>query len=128
MAVVRLHIGKQIEADGEFEVAGVEIYQVICPSWRNMVQQLFGKVAVRVNEGDTVSLHDMLHKHIAEQCCFARSGFADDIYMVAMVGSRNAKRPGVTPAFPLADHNGCIRIHGSKTSRHSSHRRKSGLW
>ena len=71
MAVVRLDIGEQIEADGEFEVAGVEIYQMIRPRGRNMVQKFFRLVAVRVNEGDTMTESDMLHKHIAEKGRFA---------------------------------------------------------
>jgi hypothetical protein len=31
--------------------------------------------------------------------------------MVALIGSRNAKRLGIAPAFALAQNDGCVRIH-----------------
>ena len=84
-----------------------------------MVQQFFGKVAVRVNECNALAVLEMLNEQITKQCCFARSSFADDVHMVAMIARRNAERPGITPALALADDDGWLVIHGSKTSRHS---------
>ena len=47
---------------------------------------------------------DVLDEQVAEQGCLAGPGLADDIYMVAVVGSRNAERMVFAPSFALSDH------------------------
>ena len=111
--------GEQIQSHREFEVCRIEIHQMIGPPRRNVVQQFFGQVAVRVNEADAVTECYMLNEQIAEQCRLAGPGFANDVDMVAVVGRRNAKRPALAPSLTLSDHNVWFVVHGSKTSRHS---------
>ena len=52
----------------------------------------------------------------------ARTGFSDDVDVLALVNGRYAKRLGIAPAFAFADDDVWLVIHGSKTSRHSCHR------
>ena len=59
--VVGRDLGEQVQADGEVEVAGVEIDQVIGPGRGNVVEQFFGKIAMRVNEADAMIGGDVLH-------------------------------------------------------------------
>jgi hypothetical protein len=43
-----------------FQVAGIEIYQVIGPPRRNVVQKFLGRIAMRVNEADAMPQRDVL--------------------------------------------------------------------
>jgi hypothetical protein len=119
MPAVRRHIGKDIQANGEFEITRIEIYQVIRPSRRNVVQQFLSQVAVRVNHPDAMSKSDMLDDHIPQQCGLAGASFADDVDVLPLVGDQYAKRLGITPAFAFPDGDEWLVVHGSKTSRHS---------
>ena len=88
---VRRHVGERVESDGEVEVAWMEIDEVIRTTRRNAIEQFFGKVAVRVNEPDAVAGGDVLHDEIAQQRRFTRTSLADEVEVVALIGSRNAE-------------------------------------
>lgn len=85
-----------------------------------MLQQFLGQIAVRVDESNTVAGGDVLHDEVAEQGRFANAGLADDVNVLAAVGSRNAKEPALAPHFTFPDDDSVV-VHGSKASRHSSH-------
>jgi len=86
MPFIGWNIGEEIHAERKFQVAGVEIYQVIGPGRRNAVQKVFGKVAMGVNQTDPMAHGNVLNEHISQQGCLARTCLADDVDMVAMVG------------------------------------------
>ena len=127
MAVIRGDIGKQVEADGKFEVAWIEIYQMIRSDGRNVAEQVLGKIAVRVKETDTVTFSNVLQYQISQQRCLPRAGFADDIHMLSLVRGGYAKILRLSPAETFTDCDEWFVMHGSKTSRHSCRRRKSPL-
>ena len=58
--VVRSDVREQVQADGEVEVAGVEVDQVVGPSGRDVVQKFLGKIAVRIDQADAVAGGDVL--------------------------------------------------------------------
>jgi hypothetical protein len=76
---------------------------MIPPFRRDVVQQFFGQVAVRVNDANSVSEHDVLHDQIPHQSGFSSPGFADDIDMLALVHGGNAKRLRLAPAGSFAN-------------------------
>ena len=49
MPVVRSHIGEKIEADGVFQISGVEISEVIRPPRWDVVQQLFRQITMWID-------------------------------------------------------------------------------
>jgi hypothetical protein len=116
--LVRCDVGERVESDGEVEVAGVEIDKVIRTTRRDAIEQFFGKVAVGINEPDAVSGGDVLHDEVAQQSRFSRAGFADEVEVMPLVGSRNAEGNFVPPAVPVADV-GEMLVHGAVASRHS---------
>jgi hypothetical protein len=103
VAAVRLHIGKHVQADREFDVARVEIRQVVGTPRRNMVQNVLGQVPMRVYEPNAMSQSDMLDDHVPKQGRFAGTSLSDDINVVALVGDEYAEKLGLAPAFALSD-------------------------
>jgi hypothetical protein len=66
MPLVGRNIGERVESDGEVEVAGMEINEVIRATRRDAVEQFFGKVAVRVDESDAVICRVLMAKNCAK--------------------------------------------------------------
>lgn len=105
MPVIRRDIGEQIHPDGKFNVARIEIYQVVRAFGRNVIQQFLGQITVWVNQSNAMSKLNVLNDQIAEQCGFARAGFSNDVNMPALVTGRYAKRLRLSVAFAVSDHN-----------------------
>src|SRR5882724_13165228 len=64
----------------------VEIYHFVgSPRW-NVVKDVQGQIAVRVNDADTPPGLDVLKNEIAEQGGFSRACLSDDIDMLAALG------------------------------------------
>jgi hypothetical protein len=122
VAAVRDDIREHIQANREFEVARVEIYQVIGPPRRNMVQQFFGQIAVGVNDPDPMSKGDVLDDQVSQERRLAGTGLSNDVNMLALIRDRYAKGLRLPPAVAFSDHDVWLVVHGSKTSRHSCHR------
>ena len=125
MPVIRRHIADDVQSDGEFQVARIEIHQMIRPLRRDVVQQFLGQVAVRVNDANAVSKGDVLQDQVPQQRRFAGAGFADDVDVLALVHGGNAKGLGFAPAMTFADCDVLV-VHGARTSRHPCHRSKPG--
>jgi hypothetical protein len=119
---VRDDIRQHIQPNREFEIARIEIYQVIGARGRNMVQQFFGQVAVGVNDANAVTKGDVLDDQVTQEGCLAGTGLSDDLNVLALVGGRYAKRLRLPPAVAFSNHDVRVVVHGSKTSRHSCHR------
>ena len=64
-----------VQADGEFEVAGIEIHQMVGTGRGNVVQKFLGQITVRVNHANAMSEGDVLQDQIAEQGRLARRRF-----------------------------------------------------
>jgi len=75
----------------------MEINEVIRTTRRDAVEQFYGKVAVRVNEPDAVPGGDVLHDEVAQQRRFSRASLADQVEVLALVGSRNTEGDFVPP-------------------------------
>ncbi len=105
MPVIRCDIGEQVKPDGKFNVARIEIYQVVGTLRRNVMQQLLGQVAVRVNQSDAMTKLDVLQNEIAEQRRLSRTRFPDDVYVLPLVAGRYAKRHRFSVAISVSDHN-----------------------
>lgn len=78
-------MGKEVQADGKVEVAGIEIDRVLGPGRRNEMQQFLGEVAVWINQPDAVSGGDVLHDEITQERGFPRTRLADEVEMLALV-------------------------------------------
>ena len=85
MPVIWLHTTDDIQSDGEFKVARIEIHQMVGTLRRNVVQQFLGQIAVRVNDANAMSKCDVLQNQIAEQGRLAGACFADDVEVLALV-------------------------------------------
>src|ERR1039458_988166 len=121
MAAVRVDVRQHVQPDGEFEIARIEIYEVVgVPGW-NVVQELLGQVAVGVDDANAVTKGDMLDDQVAQERGLAGPGFSDDVDVLSLVRDRYAKRLRLPPAVAFSDHDVWLVIHGSKTSRHSCH-------
>ena len=60
MTIVWFHTADDIQADGIFQIARIEIDQVVSPLRRDVIQQFLGEIAVRVNHPDTMAQRDVL--------------------------------------------------------------------
>jgi hypothetical protein len=111
-----------IQSDGEFQIARIEIYQMIRPLGRDVVQQFLGQIAVRVYDPNAVPERDVLQDQVSQQGGFSRAGLADDVEVLPFVHGGNAKGLGIAPAGLLTDDDvrGLV-VHGAKTSRHPFH-------
>ena len=103
MPMVRRDIRKDIQANRKFQITGIKIDEVIRPIWRNVIQEFFSQVTMRINEGNAVSQCNVLNNQIAQQRGFARTGFSDDVDVLPLVGSRNAERHARAPELSLSD-------------------------
>ncbi len=103
MTVIRGDIRNQVESDREFQIARVEIHEMVGSMRGNVVQQVFGQITVRVYEPDAVSQDDMLQDQIAQKGGFSRPRFSDHVYVLALVDLGNAKKLRFTPAVAFAD-------------------------
>jgi len=74
-----VHRANDIQADGKFQVARIEIHQMIRPLWRDVVQQFFSQVAVWVNDPDPMPQRDVLQNQISQQGGLSSAGFTDDV-------------------------------------------------
>ena len=64
-ASVGRDVSQEIHADGELEVARVEIDQVIGPSGRNVVEKFVRQIAVGINQSHAVPGGEMLNQQVA---------------------------------------------------------------
>ena len=103
MPVVGCDVGDEIEADGEVEVAGIEIHQIVGAMRRDAVEEFFGEVTVWVNQCDAVPGGNVLHDEIAKQCCFSRTRFSDEVEVLPAVGQRKTDGMKPAPNFACAD-------------------------
>src|SRR4051812_14893895 len=94
---------------------------------RNAVQKVFGKIPVWIDQPHSVAQRDVLNNQVSEQGCFTRTGFANDIHVMAVIVGRNAKSAGVIPAGSLSNDDGRLVIHDCNISRYSTNRRQTSL-
>ena len=83
-----------------------------------LVGRDFGERIESDGEVEALAGGDVLHDEIAQQRRFTRTSLADEVEVVALIGSRNAEGDFVPPAVPVADV-GEILVHGAEASRHS---------
>ena len=112
-------VRKQVQPDGELEVAGVEVAEVVGAGRQDVVQEVFGQVPVRVNHAHPIASGDVLDDEVLEEGRLAHAGLADHIHVLAGILPAKAKRLGAFPAVPEAVDDGGVVVHGSKASRHS---------
>src|SRR5581483_7232094 len=94
---------EQIETDGVFRVGWIEIDDIVGTGWGNMIQQLFGEIAVRIDDADTFAGTNVLENQIAKQSRLAASGFAEAVHVVAAVSARKTERLISAPHVSLTD-------------------------
>jgi len=119
VAVVWSHVRNQVEADGEFKVARIEVAEVVGPGGRNVVEKFLGQVAVGIDEAHAMPQGDMLDDHVPQERRLAGAGLSDHVNMLALVNLGNAKNQWISPPMSFPNGDECVVIHGSKTSRHS---------
>ena len=124
MTVVGWNIGKEVQADGEVQVARIEIDEMVCAPGRDVVEKIFGEVAMGIDQADAVASGDMLDDQVAEQGSLARTRLADDIDVVTAIGRGKTKNGGAaTPVLALT-YIYIVVVHDAQASRHSSRPRQ----
>jgi len=103
VAVAGCDVGEKIEADGEVEVAGIEIHKIVGAPRRDAVEQLLGEIAVRIDQPDTVPGGKMLHDEITQQRRFSRTRFADEVEMLTAIRQRKTASAFAAPYFADTD-------------------------
>lgn len=99
-------IGEGIEANGKLSIGRIEIDEVIRPVWRDVVQKLFGQIAMRINDGHAMPPVDVLDEEVAQQSGFPRSRDSDDVAVMPGILRMDAKGDFATPREAVADHDG----------------------
>ncbi len=109
-------LGRGIEADRILGLAGVEVAHVVDARARDGVENVLGKVAVRVDDRNALPREDVAHGEIEEERAFARAGFSDDVDVAlallarehdaaAVRGRRNWKRLWLHNVAPASGEN-----------------------
>ncbi len=119
VSVVLRDVRQEVQPDGKFQVARIEVAEVVGTGGWDVVQEVVGQVSMRVNEAHPIASGDVLDDEVLEQGRLPDTGLADDVDVLAGILPAKAKRLGAVPAVPLADDDGWFVLHGSKASRHS---------
>ncbi len=85
MAEFRVYLLHHIEGNGESLIGWIEVDDVVDTITRNRLDQFFGGVTMRINEGNTMSLLNILDGEILEQVGFAHTCLSDDVHMTPAV-------------------------------------------
>jgi hypothetical protein len=101
--VIRRDIGEHIHTNGVFKITGIEIREMVGPFWRNVMQQFFSKIPVRVNNANPMPHRNVLDDEIPQEGSLAGARLSDDIYVLSLVLFGYAKTLGVTPAVAFSN-------------------------
>ena len=121
MPVIRWDIGQEVQPDGELQVAGIEIDQVIRPRGRDVMQQFLGEIPMGIDQSDAVTGGDVLNDHVPQQSRLAGTGFPDDIGVMPGILGLEAEQGITAPILALTEDDG---VHDCGFSRHSRPCRK----
>jgi hypothetical protein len=93
---------------------------MIGPMRWDVAQNFLGQITMRINQPHAMPQGNVLGDQVQQQGGFAGACLSDDVDVLALIHSGNAKGLGIAPAIALADCDGLV-IHGAKTSHHSRH-------
>ena len=82
---------KDVEPDGVRGVGRIEVDDVVGAVSGNVMEQLFGKVAMGINERDTMAMPDVLHEKVQEKRALPSASLSDAIHMMSAVGELDAE-------------------------------------
>ncbi len=102
-AVIGRDVCQWIEPDGELNVSGIEINEVIRPAGRNLAQQVLGKIAVGINDGDAVAPVDVLDDEVAKQGRLSRTRLSDDVEVMPGILWMDAEWNLTAPCEAMTD-------------------------
>src|SRR5258706_16162762 len=77
---------------------------------RDVVEQVLGEVAVRVDDAHALTGLDVLKDEVSEQRGFARARLADHVEVLAAIGTFKKEGLGSSPVISRADVNGMVFI------------------
>lgn len=115
-------LSEQIEPDWEIAVAGVEVDGLLGTVGRDVIEQLLGQIAVRVDQTHSVALQDELQNEIAQESGLARAGFTDDVGVVAGIRHLKTERHLAAPRLPHADVKVIVHAHAWRQAAQASRR------
>ena len=81
---------KKIDFDGAVAISGIEINNVIDPVSRDIVEESFDGVTVRIDKTKALIVAKVIDSHIGQQGGFTSAGLTDDIHVAAAVGTGDA--------------------------------------
>lgn len=65
--LVRRDVGEEVQADGEFEITGIEIDEVVRARGREVIEQFVGEVAVRIEQREAMPEVKVLQNHVPQE-------------------------------------------------------------
>ena len=115
------NIPQKIEADGIFQIGRVKIHHIVGSPGRNLIENVFGQVAVGINDPDTMAVFNVLENEITEERCLARATLADAIDVLTTIGRKEPEWNHLSPRLPAADevYRLAVVIHFKVIARHS---------
>lgn len=126
MSQILRNSAKQIEANGKVRVRGIEIYNVIRARRGNVIKQILGEIAMRVNDAYAATRFNVLKNQIAKQRGFARTGLSKTVHVVATISARNPEGLFAAPHVSMTDVDN-VSVHGSGANGYSNVMTFSGL-
>ncbi len=84
---------QNIKPERIIQIRGIKINDIIQTAGWDKIQNLFGRIPVRVNVGAAMPGLDVADNHIFHQIRLAHSGLSQNIHMPAAVVGFNAKTP-----------------------------------
>ncbi len=78
---------QNIESDRALGISRIEINYIVSALFGNMLQDVFYKVAVRINDANAFTVLNILYRQVFDKHGFTTTGFTNDIQMTTPVGT-----------------------------------------
>jgi len=77
----------------------------------NVIEQILCEVAMGINQSDPMPQGDVLDNHVAQKGRLSRTGFPDDVNMLAEIRQGNSKGDRLPPFLTYANLD-AVMVHG----------------
>ena len=88
---------QQVEPDRILEVGRIEIDDVLNAMRRDVIENLFREITMRIDQPRALATVDVLEEEVSKKRGLAETRLADDIRMLPSIDSAHAEQPGFAP-------------------------------
>jgi hypothetical protein len=91
---------EEVQANSHVGVGWMEIDHVIRAPAGNVIEEIDGEIAMRIDDPDAMSSFNVLEDEVPEERRLARAGLSEHVQMLTAVGRGKAERLVASPSLP----------------------------